>query len=323
MLVAPLKRGPVDVIGDVHGELGALEALLAKLGYDAEGGHPEGRTPVFVGDLVDRGEDSVGVVDRVEQLMARERAQCVLGNHELNILRGRLDKQGNSWFKGQAESYKEPNRDPLPFRSRLLEDTARREQVRAFFARLPIVLERSDLRVVHAAWCARSVAALRSFEGSALELYESAQQAIEQDPAYAAADQEGQSLMRQNQNPVKVLTSGPEERAQESFWANGKHRVLARRPWWQHYQDPTPVVFGHYWRSLVGPDERCPDNLFEGVSGTSWLGPRQSAMCVDYRVGRLYRTRNDERLERPAVLAALRFEAEGSGVAAKLIFHDR
>ena len=46
--------GPFDIIGDIHGCRSELETLLGKLGY-ADGVHPEGRTAVFVGDLVDRG----------------------------------------------------------------------------------------------------------------------------------------------------------------------------------------------------------------------------------------------------------------------------
>ncbi len=63
--------GPFDVVGDVHGCLFELELLLTRLGYqlrrddqgravDAE--HPQGRRAVFVGDLVDRGPDSPGVL---------------------------------------------------------------------------------------------------------------------------------------------------------------------------------------------------------------------------------------------------------------------
>ncbi|WP_030212979.1 AAA family ATPase [Streptomyces sp. NRRL WC-3626] len=56
--------GPFDIIGDIHGCSSELEALLAKLGY-ADGVHPDGRTAVFVGDLVDRGPDSPAVLRRV------------------------------------------------------------------------------------------------------------------------------------------------------------------------------------------------------------------------------------------------------------------
>jgi predicted kinase len=56
--------GPFDIIGDIHGCASELETLLGRLGY-ADGVHPQGRTAVFVGDLVDRGPDSPGVLRRV------------------------------------------------------------------------------------------------------------------------------------------------------------------------------------------------------------------------------------------------------------------
>ncbi|MEU3888486.1 polynucleotide kinase-phosphatase [Streptomyces sp. NPDC029041] len=83
--------GPFDIIGDIHGCAAELEALLAKLGY-ADGVHPEGRTAVFVGDLVDRGPDSPGVLRRVMAMVKSGNALCVPGNHENKYgrhLRGR------------------------------------------------------------------------------------------------------------------------------------------------------------------------------------------------------------------------------------------
>lgn len=73
--------GPFDIIGDVHGCSAELEALLGKLGY-IDGVHPEGRTAVFVGDLVDRGPDSPGVLRRVMAMVKSGNALCVPGNHE-------------------------------------------------------------------------------------------------------------------------------------------------------------------------------------------------------------------------------------------------
>ncbi|MGW6398522.1 polynucleotide kinase-phosphatase [Streptomyces sp. NPDC055134] len=73
--------GPFDIIGDVHGCAFELETLLTRLGY-ADGVHPEGRTAVFVGDLVDRGPDSPGVLRRVMSMVKSGHALCVPGNHE-------------------------------------------------------------------------------------------------------------------------------------------------------------------------------------------------------------------------------------------------
>ncbi|MET7418068.1 polynucleotide kinase-phosphatase [Dactylosporangium sp. NPDC005555] len=88
--------GPFDVIGDVHGCREELELLLDRLGYvtarDASGRaidarHPDGRTAVFVGDLVDRGPDSPGVLRLVMGMVAAGHALCVSGNHEAKLLR--------------------------------------------------------------------------------------------------------------------------------------------------------------------------------------------------------------------------------------------
>ncbi|MFC9456529.1 polynucleotide kinase-phosphatase [Streptomyces sp. NPDC056983] len=73
--------GPFDIIGDIHGCASELETLLTGLGY-VDGVHPEGRTAVFVGDLVDRGPDSPGVLRRVMAMVKSGHALCVPGNHE-------------------------------------------------------------------------------------------------------------------------------------------------------------------------------------------------------------------------------------------------
>src|SRR5947209_2596705 len=96
-LVRPLWPDPIDLVGDVHGERQTLERLLDHLGYDEAGRHPQDRRLVFLGDLVDRGPDSPGVVRRVRDLVEAGRAQCILGNHEFNILKGSV-KADNHWF---------------------------------------------------------------------------------------------------------------------------------------------------------------------------------------------------------------------------------
>jgi polynucleotide kinase-phosphatase len=78
--------GPFDIIGDVHGCRAELETLLSRLGY-VDGVHPDGRTVIFVGDLVDRGPDSPGVLRIVMDLVAAGTALCVPGNHEAKLLR--------------------------------------------------------------------------------------------------------------------------------------------------------------------------------------------------------------------------------------------
>ena len=73
-LLATLSPGPLDIVGDIHGEIDPLLSLMNHLGYDQQGRHPEDRKLVFVGDLTDRGPDSLAVVNLVQRLTEAERA---------------------------------------------------------------------------------------------------------------------------------------------------------------------------------------------------------------------------------------------------------
>lgn len=75
-------RGPFDIIGDIHGCIHTLEALMAKLGYSEDGSHPEGRQLVSVGDIVDRGRHTWDTWTYVSGLVKTGRLLLVKGNHE-------------------------------------------------------------------------------------------------------------------------------------------------------------------------------------------------------------------------------------------------
>ncbi|MGW6568855.1 polynucleotide kinase-phosphatase [Streptomyces sp. NPDC054975] len=107
--------GPFDIIGDIHGCRSELETLLTRLGY-VDGHHPEGRTAVFVGDLVDRGPDSPGVLRRVMGMVAAGDALCVPGNHENKLgrwLKGRKVQETH----GLAETIEQLGRESEEFRA--------------------------------------------------------------------------------------------------------------------------------------------------------------------------------------------------------------
>ncbi|MFD3494529.1 polynucleotide kinase-phosphatase [Streptomyces sp. NPDC058690] len=135
--------GPFDIIGDIHGCSSELESLLGKLGY-VDGAHPEGRTAVFVGDLVDRGPDSPGVLRRVMSMVSAGNALCVPGNHENKLgryLKGRKVQHTH----GLAETIEQLDREDA-------KDPAFREQVREFIDGLVshYVLDGGKLVVCHA-----------------------------------------------------------------------------------------------------------------------------------------------------------------------------
>lgn len=84
------ETGAFDIIGDVHGCLPELKSLLSKLGYEQENGqwkHPRERKIVFVGDLVNKGPDSVGCLKLAMELSAQGIAHCIPGNHDDKVLR--------------------------------------------------------------------------------------------------------------------------------------------------------------------------------------------------------------------------------------------
>jgi hypothetical protein len=280
-LVRPLFEGPVDVVGDVHGEVDALQKLLHRLGYDGAGRHPQGRRLVLVGDLTDRGPDSPAVVDVVRRLVEAGRAQCVLGNHEFNIL-ARRAKPENGWLLDGAPDFQH---DGTPVPQRRAEGEARRRIV-DFFATLPVALERPDARVVHACWDDDKIERLRR-ETDVLHAYEHYRQAIDA-RLPEGADEVEVALARQNDSPVKLLTSGPERRSAVPFLLNGKLRYEARVPWWSDYRAGPLVVFGHYWRTSL-PGEEATERLFDGRARNEALGP--AALCIDYSVGKRYRER--------------------------------
>lgn len=274
-LVQPLPPGPVDVVADVHGEIGELRRLVELLGYDDDGRHAEGRVLVLLGDLVDRGPDSPAVVDAVRRMMECGGARCVLGNHELNILRDR-PKGHNAWFFGQE-----------PVRAGVASLPAeRRAEVLAFFRSLPLALEREDLRVVHACWDDAAVQRARAADDT-LALHAACSRAIHARLRERPAVDEVQRILDlQNDNAVNVLTSGPEKRAAAVFFAGGRERNEARARWWDDYRGPF-CVFGHYWRVRV-PQRDDGEPLFAGVPLLAALGPAPgTCACIDYSVGGL------------------------------------
>ncbi|TCN42708.1 protein phosphatase [Kribbella orskensis] len=121
------QTGPFDIVGDIHGCRAELEQLLTILGYeisrDADGRavdatHPS-RRAVFVGDLVDRGPDTPGVLRLVMGMVAAGHAHCVPGNHEdklLKALRGKNVKVSH----GLEESLAQLAAEPEEFRAEVM-----------------------------------------------------------------------------------------------------------------------------------------------------------------------------------------------------------
>ncbi len=118
-------HGPFDIVGDVHGCFAELVRLLDDLGYavapdGSTASHPDGRRAIFVGDLVDRGPDSAGVL-RLVMGMARDgSALCVPGNHENKLVR-KLKGRTVQITHGLGETLEQLDRETPGFRTQVLE----------------------------------------------------------------------------------------------------------------------------------------------------------------------------------------------------------
>ena len=325
-----LFEGPIDIIGDVHGEITAMRHLLYKLGYDESGHHRAGRRLVFLGDLVDRGPDSPGVVEAVIQLIKSGAAQCVLGNHELNIV---LDRpmHGNGWI-----IQPNPKEKPGTLQSQVA-SPANVGKYTDFFASLPLVLENDSLRIAHACWSADAVKMIQRYtDQPTRDLYAQFQQQyhdyISQDQFSRALNAEQsryggeltnpdacppilptiaqQEVLAQSLNPIRTLTTSSMVAASTPFFGGGRWRMAERDAWWDAYLDEKPVIIGHFWRQFSQLDDRMAGvfgrDLFANIEPHAWMGAKHNVYCVDYSVGQRHLERKSTMDDFYGRLAALR-----------------
>lgn len=94
-------RQIVYAIGDIHGYLGLLDDLLVKIEEDAKAYPGFHKTIVFLGDYVDRGPDSKGVVERLRTLVLPDfDLTFIRGNHEEMMLTFLEDiSVGQAWMR--------------------------------------------------------------------------------------------------------------------------------------------------------------------------------------------------------------------------------
>ena len=293
-----------DVIGDVHGSATKLAGLLDVLGWtagaDGRRRHPDGdRTVVFVGDLIDRGDEQRAVLELVRAMVDAGDAQIVMGNHELNALAWATpnpDRPGR-FLRGHTAKNR---RQHAAFLTQLDDDE--RASWLAWFRTLPLWLDLGGLRVVHACWHADAMAVVQAEIGGARF-----PDGPDGDALLQRALTPGTPLFR----AVEILCKGPEIDLRRyglpPYRDKGGHtRHVARVRWWtaeptsvrdvvdipqgtttldgapypdlpdvpcleadrRHcYTDDVPVVYGHHWRR------------WEPEHGMDWT-PRTA--CVDF-----------------------------------------
>ena len=74
------------VITDIHGEREKLDSVLSQIEMRPDD------VFVFMGDYIDRGPDSRGVVDRIIELGETHKCVYLMGSHEYALLHAKTDK---------------------------------------------------------------------------------------------------------------------------------------------------------------------------------------------------------------------------------------
>jgi hypothetical protein len=141
-----------DLVGDIHGELGALERLLEMLGYRNVYGatvHPEGRKLVFLGDYIDRGPDSRGVLRLVRHLVDSGGALAIMGNHEFNFIAYQTQDENGHYLRSHSEN------NAFQVAATLQSFAGHEDEIPEWIEwmkGLPFFLDFGDFRAVHASW---------------------------------------------------------------------------------------------------------------------------------------------------------------------------
>ena len=135
-----MKKDRVFIIGDVHGCLDLLKKLMDKIDWD-----PEDDTLIFLGDYIDRGHESKGVIDYILEIMATSsHVHCLMGNHE-KIFLDYLEGLGKRTFFLNGG-------DKTLFSYQLFKNSRPHipDEHRKFLSSLRLWIELEDYFVVHA-----------------------------------------------------------------------------------------------------------------------------------------------------------------------------
>lgn len=252
-------------LGDIHGCSATLAALLARLGLE-----PARDSLWLVGDLVNRGPDSLGVLRwaRDWHETMGERFAVTLGNHDLHLL-------------GLASGATPPR--PEDTLDEVLA-AADRDELLDWLAARPLVVRRGSWMLVHGGL-------LPSWSLEEAERRARAVEAVLRDPgrrrdllAWPPPAEEGSPELRQARHDLAVFARLRTLRADETpcrYTGPPQGAPDGCRPWfdWPHRRGlETTVVFGH-WAALgllLRPEAIALD------TGAAW-GKRLTAIRLEDR----------------------------------------
>ena len=255
-------------IGDIQGCHAEFCHLLELVGFSARDDRLW-----LVGDLVNRGPDSLAVLREVKAL--GDAAVTVLGNHDLHLL---------TVAAGYTKSHRQDTIAPIlaaPDRDELLHWLARR----------PLVRVEGDLLLVHAglppAWTAAAAVAL-SVEVETMLASDAADSFLRElygdEPRQWRDDLAGFDRLRAIVNACTRMRFCTADGVMDFKEKRGPHMAPPGfRPWFEHEHRasaPATIVCGH-WSTL---ELKLAPNLLMLDSGCLWGGPLTAVRLDDRRV---------------------------------------
>ena len=287
-----MKHERYDLIGDIHGQYGKLEALLRKMGYAPTGDtwkHAGGRKVIFLGDFVDRGPQVREVLRTVRGMVEAGDALAIMGNHEYNAVCYHTPDGNGGHLRERSD------RNTRTHQATLQQFEGRETEWAgwiAWMSTLPFALDLGALRCVHACWDAGHLETLRgmSLADSAFLHRSAARHTAE----YAA---------------IETVLKGPELQLPDGAVFSdkeGREHSRIRVKWWgrqaagsfgeaampvpmvellhipladdacrlaNYPADAPPVFFGHYWMPADAPKEPLAGNVACLDFGAGLTGP--------------------------------------------------
>ena len=285
-----------DIIGDIHGQAGKLERLLAFMGYSQIAGiwmHPT-RTAIFVGDFVDRGPDQVGTYRIAREMVDTGAALAVMGNHEFNAIAFHTPADWRDYCR--TRTAKNTAQHQI-FLDQVGLDSDLHAEMVAWFLELPLWLDLDGIRVVHACWDDPIMEKLQPKlrPGNRIDLDLVAQASQGQGNSFLADGSRLDSTFEFY--AIETLLKGVEVHLPEGLFysdADGHERTATRLRWWdadaityeraailprsakacgldvdlprdiiKGYHGDKPLFLGHYWMTdvptLLSPKIACVD----------------------------------------------------------------
>lgn len=304
-----------DIIGDVHGQLPELRALLERMGYEPKGNgyrHPERRV-IFLGDFVDRGPWQREVIALARSMVEAGDALSVMGNHEYNAVAfftpdgfGGHVRPRNVRTRRQHRAFLDAfETDPRGWRDAV-----------EWFRTLPLWLDLGSIRVVHACWEPTLMRRVEDLQGGSHLLGDALLHASGRRGTWEFEAIE--TLLKGKELPL------PRGHAYRDKEGHRRHRIRVR--WW----DGAATT---YRAAFMGPEStvtHIPDDPIDGdhlieyshdacpvVLGHYWLEGKPAPLapniaCVDYSIGKP-----------SGQLVAYRFDGEQTLLADKFVSVDR